>query len=164
MSRWAPRAGLQRRCAQAGHLGRRFLGSLSHRPPAADDERWASGWLIPGEVSLWQRMGNADRRHAIEVAHRFTAARPGATRPEVAGVLLHDVGKVESGLGPFERAAATVLGPRRSRGRYARYHDHEAIGAELCVTAGSDDLTVALVRADGAPPELLAALHAADDI
>jgi hypothetical protein len=152
------------RLAHVGHLARRFLGSLSRRPPNVDDEGWAIGWLSPGEVALWQRMGNADRRHAIEVARRFTARRPQAGRPEVAGVLLHDVGKVDSALGPIERVVATVVGPRRSRGRYARYHDHEAIGADLCVAAGSDPLTAAVVRGEGAPDELLTALHEADEI
>jgi len=150
--------------AHLGHLARRFVGSLSPRPPAGEDERWATGWLLPAEVTLWEQMGNADRRHAIAVARRFTAARVGASRPEVAGVLLHDVGKIESGLGPAHRVLATVVGPRRSRGRYARYHEHEAIGADLCAAAGSDTLTVALVRGDGAPAELLAALHEADDV
>ena len=60
-----------------------------------------------------------------------------------------------------------MLGPRLSRGRYACYHRHEAIGAELCAAAGSDPLTVALVRDEAGadlPPGLLHALHEADDV
>ena len=56
-------------------------------------------------------------------------AGPTATRAEMAGALLHDVGKIEAGLGTFGRVAATVVGPRTRRFRL--YHDHEAIGAGL---------------------------------
>ena len=74
-----------------------------------------ASWLAPGERELWSRMSNADRRHAIEVARRFVGRRPDATRPEMAGALLHDVGKVEADLGTFGRVVATVVGPRGRR-------------------------------------------------
>jgi hypothetical protein len=155
------RAGL----ARTRHLVRRFFGSLSTRPPAAGDEAWAEQWLLPGEVDLWRQMGNPDRRHAMAVARRFeTALGRELTRPAMAAALLHDVGKVQCGLGTIERVVATVLGPRFSPDRYACYHRHEELGAGLCAGGGSDPLTVALVRGDGAPPALLAALHAADDV
>ncbi len=160
--RWAP---LRRRVAHVGHLARRFVGSLSAEPPSAGDEVWAETFLIQAEVLLWRCLTNADRRHAVTVAHRFETSLGGAVaRPAMAGALLHDVGKVKSGLGPFDRVVATLLGTRLSRGRYAAYHQHEAIGAELCGAAGSDPLTIALVRGVGAPEVLRAALHAADDV
>lgn len=102
----------------------------------------------------------ADRRHSIEVARRFVAARPAASRDEIAAALLHDVGKVASRLGTFGRVVATVVGPRTDR--FRTYHDHEAIGARLATTAGSSALTIALIAGDG-PPEVAAALQAADD-
>jgi HD domain len=141
------------------HLGRRFFSSLSRRPPGEDDERWAEHWLLPTEVELWRRMTNADRRHAIAVARRFADRRPRATRAEMAGALLHDVGKVESGLGTLARVAATVAGPRTAR--FRTYHDHESIGARLAEAAGSDPATVALI--EGAGPAA-ADLRAADDL
>jgi hypothetical protein len=141
------------------HLGRRFFTSLSSRPPAPDDLAWAERWLLATEVELWRRMPNADHRHAIEVARRFGARRPDATRAEVAGALLHDVGKIEAALGPFGRVAATIVGPRTAR--FRTYHDHEAIGARLVAAAGSDPATVALI--EGAGPAA-ADLRAADDL
>ena len=141
------------------HLGRRFFSSLSRRPPSEDDERWSEQWLLPTEVELWRRMANADRRHAIVVARRFADRRHGATRAEMAGALLHDVGKIEAGLGTFARVAATVVGPRTAR--FRTYHDHEAIGARLAEAAGSDPVTVALI--EGAGPAA-ADLRAADDL
>jgi hypothetical protein len=112
-------------------------------------------------------MGNQDRRHAVAVGRRFEAARAGqATRAEMAGALLHDVGKVEAGLGTFGRVLATLLPARWRRGRYAVYHRHETIGADWCREAGSEPVTVALVQGAGPPAsaEALAALHAADDL
>jgi len=137
------------------HLARRFVGSMSRRAPAADDEQWAGAQLAAGEQALWERMGNVDRRHSIVVARRFVAARPDATRVEIAGALLHDVGKVESGLGTVGRVLATIVGPRGRR--FRRYHDHEPIGARLAATAGSDPITVALIVGEGPAAEALAA-------
>ena len=155
-----------------GHLSRRFMGALSTRPPAPGDDAWAASHLLAGEEALWRRMSNPDRRHAIEVTRRFLAARPRSTRPEVAAALLHDCGKVESGLGTFARVGATVwiavAGRERvatGDGRLGRYARHEPLGAELLADAGSDPLTVALVAGSpGAPAPVLAALHRADDL
>ncbi|MFV0309472.1 MAG: hypothetical protein ACK5OX_17205 [Desertimonas sp.] len=141
------------------HLARRFVSSLSRRPPEAGDERWAAEQLLAGEQALWERMSNVDRRHSITVARRFVERRPDATRPEIAGALLHDCGKVDSGLGTFRRVLATVVGPRTVS--FRRYHDHEAIGARLAAEASADPVTVALIEGDGpAAP----ALRAADDL
>jgi hypothetical protein len=157
------------------HLARRFARSLSSAPPAADDEAWAEGCLLPGEVEVWRRMSNPDRRHAIEVSRRFEAAVPDADRPTMAAALLHDCGKIDSGLGTYHRVAATIwialVGRERAgrarggNGRVARYARHEPIGVDLLAAVGSDSLTVALVgRQPDAPPATLAALAAADDL
>jgi hypothetical protein len=130
-----------------GHLARRFATSLSRRPPDVTDEVWAEAQLLPAEVDLWRRMSVADRRHAIVVARRFADRRPTASRAELAGALLHDVGKVAAGLGTFGRVAATVVGPRTAR--FRTYHDHEAIGAGMATAAGSDPGTVELIEGGG---------------
>lgn len=115
--------------------------------------------MLPGEVALWRQMSNVDRRHAIQVAQRFIGVRATATRDETAAALLHDIGKLESNLGTLARVAATVVGPRTVR--FRRYHDHERIGAEMLVRAGSTPATVELVRRHG---PAAAALARADDI
>lgn len=145
--------------AHLGHLARRFVGSLSSAAPPAGDEIWAESHLLVHERAMWRTMANADRRHAIEVAHRFAGARPDATRAEMAGALLHDVGKVACGLGTFGRVVATVVGPRTDR--FRTYHDHEEIGAAALEAGGSDGATVALVRRQG---PAAAALDVADDV
>ena len=141
------------------HLARRFVASLSRKPLAAAETEWALGSLLPGEAALWEQMSVQDRRHSSQVARRFAAGHPGCTRQQLAGALLHDVGKLASGLGTIRRVIATVVGPRTAAFRL--YHDHERIGAEMLTAVGSDALTVELVLGRG---DAAAALRAADDI
>jgi hypothetical protein len=142
---------------QPHHLAARFFGSLSSRPPELAEEQWAESHLLPGELELWRRMSNQDRRHSATVARRFVTARPEATRAETAGALLHDVGKIECGLGTWGRVAATIFG-RRGR-RFTLYHDHEQIGADLAQAAGSEPATVELIAERG---PAFATLHECD--
>jgi hypothetical protein len=149
---------MNRSIDQVGHLVRRLVGSLSRREPDAADVTWVDAQLLDTESQLWHRMSAADRRHSIGVARRFEALGPWS-REEVAGALLHDVGKLDAGLGTVARVAATIVGPRTTR--FRRYHDHEPIGAELLAAAGSSPITIELVvgRGPAAP-----ALSEADNI
>lgn len=155
-----------------GHLAARFFGALSPAGPSAGDEAWALGQLLPGEQALWRRMSGPDRRHAVGVA-REVVARLGApggepAREVVASALLHDVGKVEAGLGTFARVLATlaalVAGRERVaaagrgagsgvRARLACYLCHDQIGAELLRAAGSAPTTVAWAAEHHLPSE-----------
>lgn len=143
----------------AVHLVRRFVTSMSRKPPSAGDSDWAEGQLLPAEAELWARMTVQDRRHSILVARRFVELAPEASRPEIAGALLHDVGKLASGLGTFSRVVATLLGPRTYR--FQQYHDHERLGAAMLAAANSAVVTVELVQGRG--PHA-AELRQADDI
>jgi len=129
-------------------------------------------------------MSGPDRRHAVAVAERVERALGHeATRPVLAAALLHDVGKVESGLRTYGRVVATVsakvAGPdmapvwQKQRG-YARkvglYLQHAEVGADLLEMAGSDPLTVAWTREHHRPesewtvdPHIAGALKTADD-
>lgn len=139
------------------HLAARFVTSLPPTPPSVTDELWVDDHLLPGERTLWTQLSNQDRRHSVAVARRFVAARPDATRAEIAGAILHDVGKIECGLGTFGRVIATVVGPRTAA--FRSYHDHEEIGADLAAAAGSDPVTVDLIAQRG---PAFAALDASD--
>ena len=141
------------------HLAKRYVRSLSKAPPSAEDEAWAMTWMTAAEAHLWSRMAVQDRRHSIDVARRFQELRPEATREEMAGALLHDVGKLQSGLRTSGRVLATIVGPRTDR--FREYHEHEAIGADLAAAANAAPETVALIRGDG---PAAADLAAADDI
>ena len=133
--------------------------------------------LGPGERQLWASMSGADRRHALDVARRVVAVLgSGATRPVLAAALLHDVGKIDAGLGTVGRVPATLAGlVARERvavggGRVARYLRHDAIGAAMLAGAGADPLTVTWARehhlperAWTLPAEVGRVLKAADD-
>jgi hypothetical protein len=136
--------------------------------------------LTAGELGLWRRMSGPDRRHAVGVA-RDVAARLGGDRPSevaapvLAAALLHDVGKVESGLGTLARVPVTILGELGGRGRIktgrvGRYFEHPAIGARLLSSAGSDPLVVTWAAEHHLPADrwtlpssIASALKAADD-
>ena len=137
-------------------LARRFVGSLRRGGGAPSDADWAHHRLLEGEADLWKRMSEADRRHALGVARKVDGQLGGAPRPVLAAALLHDVGKVTSGLGTWARVTATLVGAVTSasrherwaarpgaQGRLGRYLRHPAEGAALLAAAGSDPLTVA---------------------
>jgi hypothetical protein len=150
-----------------GHLARRFFGSLRPGGPKRAEDEWARAQLLPTEVELWKRMSNPDRRHAAVVAREVERSiGQEATRPVLAAALLHDVGKIESGLRTYGRVIATLSGMlvgreharawMRSRGftrRVGLYLLHPEIGGDLLVMAGSDPLTEAWTREHHMPPE-----------
>jgi len=169
---------------RVGHLTKRFFGSLSPAGPSPQDEQWVQSVLTDDELKLWRRMSKADRRHAVGVA-RDVEGQLGAeaTKPVLAAALLHDVGKVASGLGTYGRVIATLAGAAagssmaqawtegkgftRKVGLYLR---HGALGADMLAMAGSDALTVTWAREHHLPeeqwtlpPAVAHALKAADD-
>lgn len=166
------------------HLVTRFFGSLSPLPLSAEDDVWVRRHLNDGEQALWRQMSRADRKHAAGVA-RGVAELLGdqATRPVLAAAALHDVGKLDAGLGTVGRALATILHglagrervrswrPRNGfRRRCALYLDHPRLGGDRLALAEADPLTVAWAREHHRPTEdwtvprhLADALKAADD-
>ena len=113
-------------------------------------------------------MSGADRRHAAASPAGSSgrwATRP--TRPVLAAALLHDVGKVDGGLGTYGRVVATLSGavgrprhgrrrgsdPRRLHPRVGLYLQHPTLGGDLLALAGSDPLTVAWAREHHLPAE-----------
>ena len=82
----------------------------------------------------------------------------------MAAALLHDVGKIEAGLGTYGRVMATLSAKAAGRDtarawsqtrgitrRIGLYLLHEELGADLLRLAGSDPLTVDLVARWSAP-------------
>jgi len=152
---------------KAGHLAKRFFGSLWPAGPSSKDEEWVRSILSDDEVKLWRRMGKADRRHAVGVARRVERQLGHeATKPVVAAALLHDVGKVAAGLGVYGRVIATLAGAAaggamaeawtqgkgftRKVGLYLRHAD---LGGDMLAMAGSDELTIAWAREHHLPED-----------
>lgn len=140
------------------------------------------------ERVLFDRLSPADRAHALRVAGRLHHAdydgRDEETRQLLRAALLHDIGKADQGVRLPHRVAHVALkaiaprwqarmaaDPRGGRRPFFALAHHAELGAEALTRAGSDSLTISLVRYhDDALPaplarydHLLAALRRADD-
>jgi hypothetical protein len=170
--------------AGAAHLVKRFFGSVLPIGPSKDDSAWVATQLLPDELDVWNRMSRQDRRHAAGVARRVERALGNeAGRPVIAAALLHDCGKVVSGLGTYGRVIATLsvkmaghdiaMAWSETQGftrKVGLYVEHPRLGADLLGLAGSAPLTVAWAAEHHLPPEewtvpreLGEVLKAADD-
>jgi hypothetical protein len=165
-----------------GHLARRFFGALRPGGPSEEDRVWVEGVLEPGEFGLWARQPGHDRRHSAEVARQVEAALAGGPHAGdsrwPACALLHDIGKLASGLGISTRVLATggaVADWEEHRGlrrRIALYLRHPEIGADMIRLAGGRDEVAhwacahhdrALLDPTLVPAPVVAALVAADN-
>ena len=150
----------------AVHLAKRFFGALGRAPIGESQIELVQTTLLDSEFALWSAMMPMDKKHSIKVMSRFMQIYPQATAAQVRASLLHDVGKLESNLSVFARVLATIVGERGSR--FAKYHAHEKIGAQMLRQAGSDEETWQLVAGEVSDsPQLrtvLAALQQADAI
>ena len=148
------------------HLAKRFFGALGRAPIGESQIELVQTTLLDSEFALWSAMMPIDKKHSIKVMSRFMQIYPQATATQVRASLLHDVGKLESNLSVFARVLATIVGERGSR--FAKYHAHEKIGAQMLRQAGSDEETWQLVAGEVSDsPQLrtvLAALRQADEI
>ena len=148
------------------HLAKRFFGALGRAPIGESQIELVQTTLLDSEFALWSAMMPMDKKHSIKVMIRFMQIYPQATATQVRASLLHDVGKLESNLSVFARVLATIVGERGSR--FAKYHAHEKIGAQMLRQAGSDEETWQLVAGEVSnSPQLqtvLAALQQADAI
>lgn len=171
------------------HLGRRFVGALSPVAPKPADVEWVAGICTEAELALWRRLPRHDRRHSIRVARDVEAALAGTEyagdRRWIEAALLHDVGKLDAGLGVLGRVGATLAGAAAShdlaeawsakRGvtrKVGLYLRHPELGADRIRMAGGSPEAAAWAEchqdparhADcGLPPVVVAALAAADD-
>jgi hypothetical protein len=158
-----PRSWLYRRSGpKLQHYALRFLLSLRPGGPSAASEEWVRGFLSPAELSLFEALPGFDRRHAIGAAR--LVLRVTGDRLATRAMLLHDVGKIDCGLGPLGRSAATIVArvfptlhqswchrwwllasvapggrarPRGVRQRFASYWLHPWIGRRILEAAGA---------------------------
>ncbi len=171
------------------HLARRFFGALVPGGPSAADEAWVRSLLGDSLFEAWSTMPGHDRRHSVGVARRVQdglAATDAADDDTwLAAALVHDLGKLDAGLGVFGRVAATLvrgaLGHGRTdpwvdrrgmRGRFGRYLHHGALGAERIRALGGPEPVARWAEAHhdrsawagtGIPPAVVTVLDAADD-
>ena len=152
---------------KASHLSKRFFTSLWPGGPNASDEEWARASLTAGQVELWCQMSATDRRHAVGVAKRVERSLGHEATPAVmAAALLHDVGKVDAGLGVYGRVVATISGAVAGRdtardwvkaGGFTRrvglYLEHPRYSGDMLGMVDSDPFTEAWGREHHLPED-----------
>ena len=145
------------------------------RARVAPDERAAlTGWVSPDQLTLFDTMHVADRRHGLDVV--ATLREQGVADEEVlmAG-LLHDAGKGPTGVWPrvmyslgqaygsWVWRVAGILPPMRRA--IDRLRAHADTSARLAERAGASPRTVDLIRHQEAPvdPDAGRLLQLADE-
>ena len=96
----------------AGHLVKRFFGSVIPRGPKPEDATWAADQLLPGERELWVQMSRADRRHAAGVARRVERALA------AVGSVLGGAEVIDSRYRDFRFTLPDVIADNASSGAY----------------------------------------------
>jgi hypothetical protein len=133
-----------------------------------------AAWLTPPQLTLYDAMHVADRRHGLDVVAALRAG--GTDDPEVllAG-LLHDAGKGDTGLVPrvvyalgqvgLGWAARLVGWWPGMRPALTRLRDHAETSARLAAAADCPARTVELIRWQDAPrdPDAGERLRLADE-
>src|ERR687892_944136 len=139
------------------HLVRRFFRALCPRAPRARDEAWVEGILEPSELALWRQLPNHDRRYSIRMARLVEeglAGTPYALQSRwLAVALLHDVGKLDAGLGVVGRSVATVLGALAGRARVDRWTSAGGVRGRTATYLYHDERGAARIRAAGGREE-----------
>ena len=133
--------------SKALHLAKRFFQVLCAKPLTPAEQREVAAWLRPEEALIFWSQPAAEKRHGLATARPLAADRPGDHELIRAG-LLHDVGKAESGLGPFGRTYATLAGILRlpTSQRHKTYLDHGPVGATALGEAGAEPLVVTFAK------------------
>jgi hypothetical protein len=156
--------------SKARQLGRHLVARV-----APGERVELAGWLTPAQLSLFDGMPLADRRHGLDVLGRLRALGSDDRDLLLAG-LFHDAGKGPSirlwhrvawslgeRLGPWaHRLAARLPG---GGGAMARLRDHSDRSAALALAAGCGPRAAGLIRGDAPPADAaaVALLHAADE-
>ena len=146
----------------ASFWGSKVRQFRAHRRARVDaSERAGLGdWLTPAQLTLFDAMHVADRRHGLDVV--ATLREEGELDEELllAG-LLHDAGKGDTGLWPrvayslgqeygtwMWRLAGALPG---FRGALTKLRDHAEASARLAAAAGCSSRTVELIRHQDSP-------------
>jgi hypothetical protein len=141
-----------------GHLARRFFGALRPGGPSEEDRAWVEAVLEPGELALWARQPGYDQRHSAGVARQVEAAlAPGPHAGDtrwLACALLHDIGKLASGLGIPNRVLATLVG-RATDGVVADWEEHQGLRRRIALYLRHPELGADMIQLAGGRAEVV---------
>jgi HD domain len=139
------------------HLARRFVGTLRPGGPSGDDRAWVKAVLEPAEFALWARQPGHDQRHSTGVARQVEAALAGGPHAGdtrwLACALLHDIGKLASGLGIAARVMATLVG-RATGGAVADWEEHRGLRRRIALYLCHPELGADMIRLAGGRAEV----------
>jgi hypothetical protein len=140
-----------------GHLARRFFGALRPGGPSPADRAWVESVLEPGEFTLWARQPGHDQRHSAAVARQVEAALAGGLHAGdtrwPACALLHDIGKLASGLGVFGRVLATLFG-RATDGAVADWEEQAGMRRRIALSLRHPELGADMIELAGGRAEV----------
>jgi hypothetical protein len=164
---------------------RQFWRAVTARRLSVEEWREIEKILTPAEGELFRLLARADQAHSYRVMKTLSGGAP-QSRALLVAALLHDVGKTRVRL-PLWLRPAIILGQALFPGRVKEWGQadptgwrrpfvikarHPEWGAQMALAAGSEPLTIALIRrhqdlvgaADGtAEDSLLRRLQRADD-
>ena len=141
---------------------------------APEERAGLAKWLQPAEMTLYDAMHRADRRHGLDVVAHLRAADV-TNRDVLAAGLLHDCSKGNTGPGPRvawslgERYGVWIVGAASRvpgwRTALERLRTHAEASAAALEAAGLPARAVGLVREQAAPtdPEFGPRFAAADE-
>lgn len=165
----------------AAYRVQQFLAAVTAGQLSTADWALVARYLTPAQLALFKCLPENDQQHALAVAR--TLLDQGWKDTElIQAALLHDIGKMDSGLHLMYRVAIVLLralwpaGLRwlaaSDRGWRRPFHIHQhhpEIGARLAAEAGASPRVVELIlhhqspACGGADARELAALQAADE-
>ena len=117
-----------------------FLVSLFPRY-AWEADSWVGSILLPREKELFDQLSDFEKAHAVRVARHLETRNISLLK----AALLHDIGKIAAHFSVIDKVLYVVLSPILPRvihwsmfARFRRYHDHEEIGKQLLLEAGTE--------------------------
>ena len=141
-----------------GHLARRFFGALRPGGPSQEDRAWVEAMLEPAEFALWARQPGHDQRHSAGVARQVEAALAGGPHADdsrwPACALLHDIGKLASGLGVPARVLATLV-ERATGGAVADWEEHRGLRRRIALYLRHPELGADMIELAGGRAEVV---------
>jgi HD domain len=142
---------------KVGHLAGRFTRALWPGPPRPDDLAWVGAILTPDGLVQFRRQPNHDQRHAIGVARDVQSRLAGTEYADdprwLAAALLHDIGKLDSGLGIYGRVVATVSASVAGRDTADAWSESRGFTRRVGLYLRHADLGADRIRLAGEPEE-----------